>query len=144
MTKNWIVVPPPGISFDAKTGNILLESGTILSEVWIDQRKRFHIHLSNTNTIFISDTRKNIGTGWDGNEGHMGDIIWLSDEGGTLEYQKYRHEFLREQGEKISIKIIMLEGEVIPLPMPPVKSRWEKMTDALNDFFNPWPQKTKT
>jgi hypothetical protein len=146
MTRNWIVVPPPGILFDAKTGNILLKSGTVLANVWIDKVERFHIHLSNINSYFTSDIKRITGTGWDGDEGHMGDIIWLSDEGGTLEYQRYRHEFLKKREEKISIKIMMVRGETIPFPKIPSKNkgRWRKTINALKEFFSPWSNELKT
>ena len=144
MTKNWIVVPPPGVSFDAKTGNISLADVGVLATAWIDQEGKFNIWLSNMETAFTSDSEEIKAVGYNGCENHMDTHVWMHDLGGTLEYQKNRCNFLKERGEKISIKIIIIEGEIIPLHKPPVKSRWEEMVYALKEIFNPWPRKAET
>ena len=55
---------------------------------------------------FISDDKKIYGCGE-----HLGDAVWLSDQGGTLEYQKGFYLPV-EKREIIQIPIVLIDDEV--------------------------------
>lgn len=109
----WMIERKEGIIYDEKKQALTTLNGEYLASVQENEKGVLVVHLG-MNTNFKSESGKIRGTGWDGCEEHMGDILLLIEEGGTLDFQEKRCSFSEKAGKNIYIKIKKLEGIIVP------------------------------
>lgn len=121
----WIIEEKPGVFYNKDTRMLETEGGREIAAVYIDESGNLEISLM-MNTNFLSDEGWRA-VGFNGCENHVVAAFLLEGCGGVLEYQENRHSVSRDPGEKISIKVMMLEG-YFALPL------YEKV--AARSFFS--------
>ncbi|MFA6183813.1 MAG: hypothetical protein WC682_01785 [Parcubacteria group bacterium] len=107
----WIIERTKGVVYDGIAHMLRTETGEKIASVYIGKEGKLEISLM-MNTDFRSDEGWGA-VGFNGCENHIASHVWLKDGGGVLEYQKNRHSVFCEPGRKISVKIMMLEGDAV-------------------------------
>lgn len=117
----WIIEKTKGVVYDKLTHMLKTEDGDKIASVYIDKEGNLGISLM-MDTDFLSDEGwKKVG--FNGCENHMIAHLWLGESGGVLEYQKNRHSISCDPEKKNSIKIMMLEGDVVVSPYKKVAAK---------------------
>lgn len=128
----WIIEETEGVVYDKFAHMLKTEDGHKIASVYIGKGGNLEMSLM-MDTNFLSDEGWGA-VGFDGCENHVSTFVWLREGGGVLEYQEDRHSIFRDPGKKISIRIMMLKGDV-------VASSYEKV--AKNSRFRTLPQNVK-
>lgn len=133
----WLIEKTNGVVFDEKKRELKTTKGEYLASIGINAYGLLEVWLG-MNTDFTSDDGRIQALGWNGCEEHMGDIVRLRHGGGILEFQENRTSFSKKPGRVINIRIMMLEGDLVPAKHydePKPKSCLREIVDSISAAF---------